>query len=57
MGRGVVSDRSFAIGEKVLQYEGELISAEEGLNRETQYGNLCDASYMYFLTFKGNSFW
>lgn len=53
----MVANRSFGTGERVLQYEGQLITADEALLREKEYAEKRKGSYLYFLTFQGKSMW
>jgi [histone H4]-lysine20 N-methyltransferase SETD8 len=51
LGRGVVATRAFHRGDTVVEYEGELISMQEGERREMEYAkDESIGSYMFFVT-------
>lgn len=50
-GRGVFATKSFSRGEFLVEYEGELVSREEGLKRDQHLPH--DLCYLFFFSFNG----
>ena len=57
-GRGVIANRSFAKGEFVLEYVGELISMTEANKRELKYAkDDSTGCYMYYFKHNEQQYW
>lgn len=57
-GRGIIANRSFAKGEFVLEYIGELISMTEANKRELKYAkDDSTGCYMYYFKHNGQQYW
>ena len=57
-GRGVVATKTFARGDLICEYSGELIGHNEAKKREEEY--LKDPSigcYMYYFEYKTSKLW
>ena len=57
LGYGVFVLRNVQAGEFLLQYPGEVLSAEDGVKREEQYKNEQLGCYLYFFDFNGKKLW
>ena len=55
-GRSAITTRCFKKNESLCEYSGELLTEEEGEQRESQYSQM-SASYVYYSTFKGKKYW
>ena len=56
LGMGVSADTDIKKGEPLLFYVGELLTADEGRNREQKYTEK-DGSVMYFFIHNGSNWW
>lgn len=56
-GRGIFAARKMKKGEFVVEYAGDLLTMEEGRDRETEYQRDTDIGcYIYFFSFKGKRY-
>lgn len=57
LGSGVFCDQSFANGDFLLEYRGELISSEEGAKREQRYERENKGNFLFFFHHEGLEKW
>ena len=57
-GRGVVASKSFARGDFVVEYHGDLIDIGQAKSRERKYSSKPDIGcYMYYFKFNNRCYW
>ena len=55
-GRGVLAKRKYNAGDYVCEYDGELITYNEGRQRESEYDQSMGC-YLYFFEYNSKGWW